>query len=85
MAECDLCNEESSLIEGTFFKRSDHGGIVKLCDDCWDRLDQSRCALCGTTDLPDDHLRRHTIGENKEDGRGGAVCNLCRSILDWNH
>lgn len=85
MAECDLCNEDTTLIEGTFMKRSDHGGIVKLCDGCWSRLDRPRCVLCGTTDLPEDPMRRHSIAENNEEGRGGAVCDSCRNILDWNH
>jgi hypothetical protein len=86
MAEsCDLCNEESDLIEGTFFKRSSHGGIVKLCSDCWNKLDQPRCALCGTTDLPEDEAKRHTVTENAEDPRGGYACDSCRNILDWNH
>lgn len=85
MQACDLCNEETDLIEGTFFKRSSSGGIVKLCGDCWDLLDRPRCSLCGTTELPDDNLRRHTITEQKDDARGGYVCDSCRNILDWNH
>jgi hypothetical protein len=83
--ECDLCNEEAELIDGTFFKRMSSGGMVKLCDSCWDMIDRPRCALCGTADLPESEDRRHTIGEQKEDPRGGFVCNTCRNVLDWNH
>lgn len=81
---CDLCNEKKDLIEGTFFKRSDHGGVAMLCDECWSRLDRPRCALCGTTELPDQQERRHSIAENVEEPRGGPVCGNCREVLDWN-
>jgi hypothetical protein len=85
MSECDLCNQDRELIEGVFMKRSSSGGPVMLCDSCWTLLARPRCALCGTKELPDCGHRQHSVAELKEDGRGGAVCDDCRNILDWNH
>ena len=83
---CDLCNETGNLIDGTFFKRSDHGGLAILCAKCWEKLDdvESGCCLC-RGEVPNDPKRRHTIGTNMKKPLGGPVCNDCRRILDWNH
>ena len=88
MSECDLCNENRELIEGTFFKRSSSGGLAFLCRECWEKLDSvdDGCCLC-RGDVPDDPKRRHTIHVNArpENAKGGCVCNDCRRILDFNH
>jgi hypothetical protein len=83
---CDLCNEDRELIVGTFFKRSDHGGIMKLCTECWEKLASvnNGCALC-RGELPEDPKRRHTAYQQGNEPIGGPVCNDCRRILDWNH
>jgi len=83
---CDLCNESADLIEGTFFKRTDHGGMAVLCAKCWSKLDavESGCCLC-RGEVPDDPKRRHSITTAEEEPLGGPVCDDCRRILDWNH
>jgi len=92
MPECDLCNfgeddpRVEQLVEGTFFKRIDHGGLVVLCDSCWEKLDsvESGCSLC-RGEIPEDAEKRHTVYQNRETAKGGSVCNTCRRIFDWNH
>jgi predicted amidophosphoribosyltransferase len=83
MSECDLCNEKRHTIAGTFYKRSDHGSLVALCNKCWGKLDSvdERCCLC-SGDVPDDPKRRHTITQNQapEHAASGSVCSDCRRM-----
>jgi hypothetical protein len=80
MTACDLCNSDEKVTEGTVSTGSS-GGVVQLCDSCWERLDRPRCSLCGTPELSGEY----SVTSNDTETRGGPVCSGCRDILDFNH
>jgi predicted amidophosphoribosyltransferase len=88
MSECDLCNQEAPVSNGTVMNKLSSGGLVKLCSKCWDKLDSPSgvCALC-QVEVSTDPSKNVGVNENRcpEASRGGIICSDCRRIIDWNH
>ena len=82
---CDLCNEGESVSEGTLMKKMSSGGMVYLCQKCWNQVSRDRCGLCGSPDIAQEFELQNTVSENAKDGRTAPICTKCRNILGWNH
>jgi len=55
ISECATCGDFNETFEFDIFNESG-GGTCWICDDCRQKLQQSRCAVCGNR-VPDDNNR----------------------------